>query len=95
MAPNGQKQRRGMGGGKALSCCCSPGRWWRSLASRHALTKIHQVAVLAHFRFSIGGGSRHQHNKDPHGNTVPGGVQTLWRGGVPCSSTGAQTAVRS
>ena len=60
------------------------------------LTKIHQAAVLAHrFRFSIGGGSRHQRIMGPRGNTLQCGAQTLCHGGVPRGSTGAQTAMQS
>ena len=40
--------------------------------------------LLAHrFCFSIGGGSWHQHMKDPHGNDLQCGVQALCHNGAP------------
>ena len=51
------------------------------------LTKICQAAVLAH-RLCFPG-------EYPHSNNLQCRVQALYHGGVPRSSTGAQTAVQS
>ena len=47
------------------------------------------------FLFLLGGGSWHQHMKDPHGNNLQCGLQALCHSGTPHSATCAQTAVRS
>uniref|UniRef100_A0A7S4D3S7 Uncharacterized protein n=1 Tax=Eutreptiella gymnastica TaxID=73025 RepID=A0A7S4D3S7_9EUGL len=60
------------------------------------LTKIHQAAVLTHrFCSSMVAGRGTNTLKDPQGNNLRCGVQTLCYGGVPRSSTGGPTAVRS
>ena len=81
-------------GAKALRCCCSRGRGRRQSTSRHSRRSTKAAVLAQNLWFSIGGGSWHQHMKDPHGNNLrcECGVQILCDGGVPRSSTGAQSA---